>query len=362
MLSGQRVFATDRLPEYEPKAKDEIQRECLEPAPPAVIALRETWVAESPQDPTSVLGEEKQQEKKRETGGRKMSLKTDDFKSTCEIYFVRELQELQRLPNDGRRGYREPYHLQTGACYIGEWKGNARHGKGTQTWKDGAKFIGHWKDSLAEGNGKFVHADGDVYIGQWRSNAAHGLGIYTAKRGLTRLAGQWAEDCQHGHGVEIWEGGSSYNGQFVWGKKQGHGIYHWPDGSRYSGQWQDNSISGYGQYFGKDGREFRGMWREAVIHGCGCYLWPDGRMFSGQYADDQKQGFGVFTWKDGRRFEGFWHQGKQHGYGSMYNSHGEILKCGIWDMGQSPETPEESPEMDGQSPRRPKLTLPIKKK
>jgi len=63
-------------------------------------------------------------------------------------------------------------------------------------------------------------------------------------------------------------------------------------------------------------------------------------MFSGQYADDQKQGFGVFTWKDGRRFEGFWHQGKQHGYGVMYRPNGEILKCGIWNMGQPPETPE----------------------
>ncbi|CAL1153641.1 unnamed protein product [Cladocopium goreaui] len=141
-------------------------------------------------------------------------------------------------------------------------------------------------------------------------------------------------DVQHGIGVEEWEGGSRYDGQFYWGKKQGYGVYSWPDGSLYMGQWDSNAINGYGHYMGKDGREFQGLWHEAVIHGCGRYTWPDGRTFQGQYADDQKHGFGTFTWQDGRRFDGFWQHGKQHGYGITSKTDGTVLKEGHWVRGQ----------------------------
>ncbi|CAE8648747.1 unnamed protein product [Polarella glacialis] len=170
-------------------------------------------------------------------------------------------------------------------------------------------------------------------LAQPQLGKAHGITNFTAP--IANNLKQ--EDMQHGYGVEHWEGGSTYNGQFTQGKKQGHGIYNWPDGSKYMGQWSSNAINGYGHYMGKDGREFRGAWREAVIHGCGEYSWPDGRSFCGQYADDQKHGFGVFTWKDGRRFQGFWQGGKQHGYGVTYKPDGAILRQGVWNMGRQPD-------------------------
>mmetsp|Transcript_104614 Transcript_104614/g.234892 ORF Transcript_104614/g.234892 Transcript_104614/m.234892 type:complete len:348 (-) Transcript_104614:147-1190(-) len=318
--NAQKWAGTDMVPEYQPRGKHEVHRECMEPAPPMALALRQN-------------GE-----------------KPGNEEGCSESYFARELQELKKLSGWNRNnGPRPLYTFKTGATYLGQWKGNARHGVGEQIWADGARFCGTWNESFAEGLGKFTHADGDVFVGQWKHNAAQGLGTYYHKRGLTTYGGQWVEDYQHGHGVEVWEGGSKYNGQFVWGKKQGYGVYLWPDGSQYSGQWNANSINGYGHYIGKDGREFKGMWRDAVIHGCGKYSWPDGRTFCGQYADDQKQGFGIFTWKDGRRFEGFWHQGKQHGWGVTYKPNGEVLKMGMWNMGHQPETPEDVPEMSRHS-------------
>mmetsp|Transcript_57882 Transcript_57882/g.123075 ORF Transcript_57882/g.123075 Transcript_57882/m.123075 type:complete len:455 (-) Transcript_57882:176-1540(-) len=271
-------------------------------------------------------------------GGRQQ-LQVQDLSN--ESYFARELKELSTMPPIGPDGRRPVHRFRTGATYVGQWKNNLRHGIGTMVWPDGATFTGQWKNNFAEGLGRFVHAEGDVFIGQWQKSAAQGLGIYYHKGNLTVYGGQWVEDLQHGYGVEKWEGGSEYHGQFSWGRKEGSGVYHWPDGSQYSGQWQANSISGKGHYLGRDGREFRGMWKEAVIHGCGQYCWPDKRMFQGQYADDKKHGLGIFVWQDGRRFEGFWHQGKQHGHGTIYMPGGKIAKQGFWNMGAAPEGPGE---------------------
>eukprot|EP00401_Gymnodinium_catenatum_P065528 CAMPEP_0117616648 /NCGR_PEP_ID=MMETSP0784-20121206/85170_1 /TAXON_ID=39447 /ORGANISM="" /LENGTH=366 /DNA_ID=CAMNT_0005420435 /DNA_START=98 /DNA_END=1198 /DNA_ORIENTATION=+ len=316
---------SDGLAEYEPQGKSEAAQESIEPMPPAAIQLsRNRDALEDRFEPSGTFG--------------------DDYNivddSGGESYFARELQELSRLPPDGREGPRPLYTFKSGATYLGQWKGNTRHGVGKQTWTDGATFVGQWHNNYADGLGRFVHSDGDVFVGSWKRNAAQGLGVYT-----TTYSGEWVEDLQHGYGVEQWQGGSKFHGPFHWGKKQGYGVYEWPDGSKYSGQWKANSINGYGHYIGKDGREFRGMWKEAVIHGCGKYSWPDGRTFAGQYTDDKKQGFGIFTWQDSRRFEGFWDEGMQHGHGITYKPSGEVLRQGMWYMGRQPESPEEVPEV-----------------
>jgi len=255
--------------------------------------------------------------------------------SSGECYFARELQELSTLPATDHQGPRPEYKFETGATYLGEWKGNMRHGMGKQTWVDGASFSGQWRENYVSGVGEFQHADGDVFIGEWDNNTARGLGTYYHKGGVTVYSGEWVQDLQHGYGVEKWDGGSKYSGQFVWGKKQGYGVYEWPDGCKFYGEWHANSISGLGHYYGRDGREFQGEWKNALIHGRGRYSWPDGKSFEGQYVDDKKQGFGIFKWRDGRRFEGFWSQGKMHGHGVQRRANGDLLKRGIWEMGIS---------------------------
>jgi len=323
--------------EYEPSSQQEAQREYAEPSPAkAVVGAQNRGNA-----PDSGRMQFGYRMSEAEQGRGEAD---EDDNAAGESYFAREMQELQELPPNGESGPRPMYRFRTGATYNGQWKGNARHGVGVQTWRDGASFTGKWVNSFADGIGKFVHADGDVFVGQWKTNAAQGLGTYHHRKGQTTYRGEWIEDLQHGVGVETWDGGSSYSGQFVYGKKEGYGVYTWPDGSIYQGTWEGNSINGKGHYIGKDGRQFRGEWKGAVIHGIGEYTWPDGRSFCGQYCNDQKEGFGVFTWRDQRRFEGFWLQGKQHGRGCTYKASGDVIKKGVWIMGAAPENPEDVPE------------------
>ena len=42
---------------------------------------------------------------------------------------------------------------ENGDSYVGEWKDNKRHGKGTYRYADGNKYVGEWKDDDFNGKG-----------------------------------------------------------------------------------------------------------------------------------------------------------------------------------------------------------------
>ena len=46
-------------------------------------------------------------------------------------------------------------------------------------------------------------------------------------------------------GIETWNDGSCYQGEYIRGKKHGYGVYKWTDGSKYQGEWEDNCLNGY---------------------------------------------------------------------------------------------------------------------
>lgn len=60
---------------------------------------------------------------------------------------------------------RPEYVFKNGAKYLGQWKGQDRHGSGTQVWQDGARYEGDWRFNKAHGQGTFWHVHGDKYEG-----------------------------------------------------------------------------------------------------------------------------------------------------------------------------------------------------
>jgi hypothetical protein len=78
---------------------------------------------------------------------------------------------------------RQEYVFKNGARYVGQWKGDMRHGYGEQTWADGAKYAGDWRFNKAHGKGTFWHITGDKYEGHWKDDKAHGYGVYTHSNG-----------------------------------------------------------------------------------------------------------------------------------------------------------------------------------
>ena len=57
-----------------------------------------------------------------------------------------------------------------GRTYVGQWKGDHRHGQGKQTHPDGRVYTGDWKDDQMHGSGKYITSDGTVYEGEFINN------------------------------------------------------------------------------------------------------------------------------------------------------------------------------------------------
>ena len=79
----------------------------------------------------------------------------------------------------------------------------------------GHKYIGEFKGNLRHGHGKLKYENGDLY------------------------EGSFAEGKFHGHGVYDWASGISYEGEWVHGHPQGAGAMTWADGQRWDGYWQN---------------------------------------------------------------------------------------------------------------------------
>jgi hypothetical protein len=88
------------------------------------------------------------------------------------------ISALRQFDPNERREKRASFTFNSGAVYIGEWKGEFRDGFGEQVWPDGARYIGEWSEDRANGKGKFIHTDGEIYDGQWENDKAEGFGVY----------------------------------------------------------------------------------------------------------------------------------------------------------------------------------------
>ncbi len=64
-----------------------------------------------------------------------------------------------------------------------------------------------------------------------------------------------------GKGIETWEDGRKYEGDFKNGKKDGEGTFEWPNGNKYIGSWRADKQHGIGIYYNvKDLSKRQGEW------------------------------------------------------------------------------------------------------
>ncbi|XP_008837583.1 MORN repeat-containing protein 3 isoform X3 [Nannospalax galili] len=138
-----------------------------------------------------------------------------------------------------KNGLRHQVYAVNGDHYVGEWKDNLKHGKGTQIWKKtGAIYEGDWKFGKQDGYGTLSLPDPKT--GKYK-----------------RLYSGW------------WKGG----------KKSGYGIqffgskdYYEENGNRYEGYWERGMKNGHGHFFHLDhGQLFEGFWVDDVAK-CGTMI------------------------------------------------------------------------------------------
>jgi predicted Zn-dependent protease len=166
--------------------------------------------------------------------------------------------------------------------YIGEFKNNRAHGKGTQTYKDGDKYEGEYLNGYYHGKGTYFYENGNKYVGSYTNGKMNGEGVYTTKSG------------------------HKYVGHFVMGEFQGYGEYYFANGSVYKGMWVKSKMHGKAIMYYSDGDWYEGTFVKGQKKGKGTYHYKSGNVYVGKFANDGRHGAGVFTFFDGEVYEGKW--------------------------------------------------------
>jgi len=139
----------------------------------------------------------------------------------ADVKYIGDKDEISFEDLEGRRYYFKSLCNQiistaflddyTKKMYIGEWKYDMKHGKGTYTWDSGTKYVGEWKYDKSHGQGTYTYASGSKYVGEFKKDKYHGKGTYTHASGA-KYVGEWKNDMKHGKGTFTFADGTVKDG------------------------------------------------------------------------------------------------------------------------------------------------------
>ncbi|XP_070476310.1 ankyrin repeat and MYND domain-containing protein 1 isoform X4 [Equus przewalskii] len=106
-------------------------------------------------------------------------------------------------------------------------------------------------------------------------------------------------------GVQEWQDGCVYQGEFGLDMKLGYGEFSWPTGESYHGQFYRDHCHGSGTYTWPDGCSFTGTFYLSCREGYGTMCMKT-RLFQGLYKADERFGPGIETYPDSSQDVGLW--------------------------------------------------------
>jgi len=155
-----------------------------------------------------------------------------------------------------------------GASYHGEWGGNKKEGYGVQVYPSGEKYEGQWVRGLRSGEGTLWAPIGNgkklrkVYVGGWKDDKRHGRGTCFFKNG-EYFQGTWDQGKMHGQGTLRYANGDLYVGEWHQGQRSGKGTLNKANGDCYEGYWLNDKREGSGSFFyAESGKVFVGEWAD----------------------------------------------------------------------------------------------------
>ena len=179
----------------------------------------------------------------------------------------------------------------------------------------------------------------------------NGFGKYTYPNGSS-YEGEWLNGKRNGYGTYKFYYGDKYEGEWLNGKENGQGTYIHSDGAIYKGEWKDGMEHGQGTYIYSDGGKYEGSWRNGERNGQGTYIYVDAAKhnirqrlkvmllgqgvlgkYVGEWLNGERNGQGTYTSQDGDKYEGEWLNGKENGQGTYTSQDGEKYE-GKWKKGK----------------------------
>ena len=151
------------------------------------------------------------------------------------------------------------------SCYLGEFLGGSRHGKGYRL-QDGTIYIGEYQYESKNGKGASIKADtGEIFF-----------------------KGNFAFDQMHG---ECYFKNSDYEyfGEINNGIFNGKTEIKYANNDRFEGTIFNGLINGKGTLNFANGDCYDGQFKNNVMHGTGTYKWANGKIFRGEFFEGRMQ-------------------------------------------------------------------------
>lgn len=134
---------------------------------------------------------------------------------------------------------------------------------------------------------------------------------YAVRRDTSSVRyGYMVEGVLDGSGIQRWENGDWYAGEFKNGVRHGNGTYYWANGTVYTGDFLNGQRTGEGSIIWSDGTSYVGTFDNGNVTGQGMYVWPDGARYVGELVDGQYHGYGTYTDANGNILQGQWYMGE----------------------------------------------------
>ena len=131
---------------------------------------------------------------------------------------------------------------------------------------------------------------------------------------------------------------TSYDGDYLEGKRHGFGAHYYKDGSLcYAGFWKDDRRDGPGVSFrDSDHAMHVAHWSNGQPDGLVALFDAQGNLrYSGRVENGKKEGAGVvINGQNGTVFVGQWSGGEATGLGSAFDREGRLLYYGSWQNGK----------------------------
>lgn len=208
-----------------------------------------------------------------------------------------------------------------------------------------------------ESTKKYYNTENALSKGNWRSNMNSVMdnvfGLYFGNmlyRGQEIDVGYYIT-ASHGLGVNKWQNGTFYWGNWSNGAQHGVGIYICPQGKfishcsnsvYYVGNWNNDVKSGNGTCYDEYGNliyygKFSNGYPTEAYPSIGnyssykfeCIEYDCGDKYVGETKDGERHGQGIYLWKNGDAWYGNWNNGMRNGYGLHLYYNGMYL-YGRW--------------------------------
>ena len=177
-------------------------------------------------------------------------------------------------------------------------------------FSNGDTYIGKMVNKKLNGQGVYIVSSeesvGFEYTGDFKDDAKDGRGICNFTNGNMYIGG-FKNDLMDGIGQMLYKNKDEYIGGWINGHKQGQGIYRWNEGTIYIGEFRKSKREGHGVCYDNEGNLiYDGEWKNNLTHGEGTYIWNEGKKYIGEFMYGKRHGYGTFYLNNELVYQGTW--------------------------------------------------------